>query len=201
MGLYPSSDVLLRNPITRARAGCCARAANGHAAALPSNEMNSRRLMGTLVRLRAAHYHAVAEERRCASKQKLRANVADRSNLVSRGWCSLTSSRPQRDMPKSLFWRQADAIGGHPTRTIISAVYHARIAPTTHLHAAIQIREEDVNEASPPKIALSLANCRRDRFRHRLGRTDCFRCRRNQGADNPCDEPRANRTRGRVPTD
>src|SRR5262245_51090224 len=62
------------------------------------------------------------------------------------------------------------------------------------------IREEDVNETSPPKIALSLANCGHDRFRHRLGCTDRFRCRRNQGVDHPCDEPRANRTRGRVPT-
>jgi len=33
-----------------------------------------------LLRLRAAHYHAVAEERRCASQQKLRADVADGSN-------------------------------------------------------------------------------------------------------------------------
>jgi hypothetical protein len=30
----------------------------------------------------AAHYHAVAEERRCASQQKLRADVADGSNPV-----------------------------------------------------------------------------------------------------------------------
>src|SRR5262245_2519637 len=102
MGLYPSSDVLLRNPITGV-AGCCARAANGHAAALPSNVMNSRRLMRALVRLRAAHYHAVAKERRCASQQKLRANVADGSNLVSRGWCSLTFEPHRRDVPKSLF--------------------------------------------------------------------------------------------------
>src|SRR5262245_29838975 len=157
MGLYPSSDVLLRNPITRARAGCCARAANGHAAALPSNEMNSRRLMGTLVRLRAAHYHAVAEERRCASKQKLRANVADGSNLVSRGWCSLTSSRPQRGMPKSLFWRQADAIGGDPTQTIISAVYHARIAPATHLHAAMQTSGRRMSMKLPRRRLLYLS--------------------------------------------
>jgi hypothetical protein len=42
-------------------AGCCARAASGQAAAAPpSNVMNSRRLMGSLLRPRAAHYHTVA---------------------------------------------------------------------------------------------------------------------------------------------
>src|SRR6516165_5178857 len=31
---------------------------------------------------------------------------------------------PQRDVPRSLlFWRQPDAVGGHPTQTIICAVY------------------------------------------------------------------------------
>jgi hypothetical protein len=35
----PAADVLRRNPITGI-AGCCARAANGHAAAPPSNVMN-----------------------------------------------------------------------------------------------------------------------------------------------------------------
>ena len=53
--------------------------ASDDAAAPPSSVMNSRRLMGTFVRLRAAHYRAVAEERRCASQQKLCANVADGS--------------------------------------------------------------------------------------------------------------------------
>jgi hypothetical protein len=38
---------LLRNPITGI-AGCCARAASGHAAAPPSSEMNSRRLMSDI---------------------------------------------------------------------------------------------------------------------------------------------------------
>jgi len=37
-------DLLLRNPTTGI-AGCCARAASGHAAAPPSSVMNSRRLM------------------------------------------------------------------------------------------------------------------------------------------------------------
>ena len=41
----PAAGVLLRNPITGI-AGCCARAASGHAAAAPpSSAMNSRRLM------------------------------------------------------------------------------------------------------------------------------------------------------------
>jgi len=34
-----------RNPIVGSFAGCCARAASGHAAALPSSVMNSRRII------------------------------------------------------------------------------------------------------------------------------------------------------------
>ena len=41
-GAYGSDDVLLRYPIT-GTAACCARAASGHAAALPSPPMKSRR--------------------------------------------------------------------------------------------------------------------------------------------------------------
>ena len=37
-------DRVLRNPITGI-AGCCARAASGHAAAVPISVMNSRRLI------------------------------------------------------------------------------------------------------------------------------------------------------------
>ena len=40
----PSGDVLRRNPITGI-AGCCARAASGHAAAPPKSAINSRRLI------------------------------------------------------------------------------------------------------------------------------------------------------------
>ena len=40
----PSGDVLRRNPITGI-GGCCARAAIGHAVALPRKAMNSRRFM------------------------------------------------------------------------------------------------------------------------------------------------------------
>src|SRR5262245_41829227 len=44
--VMPSDDLLSRNPITGI-AACCARAANGHAAAAPpSSVMKSRRLMG-----------------------------------------------------------------------------------------------------------------------------------------------------------
>src|SRR5262249_50296252 len=60
-------------------------ATSGHAAALPSSVMNSRRLMCTLARLKAAHYHAIKEERRCASQQKLRVDVADGSIASHRG--------------------------------------------------------------------------------------------------------------------
>jgi hypothetical protein len=41
-----SADWLWRNPTTGI-AGCCARAATGHAAAPPSIVMNARRCMGT----------------------------------------------------------------------------------------------------------------------------------------------------------
>jgi hypothetical protein len=41
---YKSGDVLPRNPTTGI-AGCCARAASGHAAAPPINVMTSRRLL------------------------------------------------------------------------------------------------------------------------------------------------------------
>jgi len=47
------------------------------AAAPPSSDMNARRLMGAPPQVRAAHYHTVAQEHRCASQQKLRADVAD----------------------------------------------------------------------------------------------------------------------------
>src|SRR5262245_50172626 len=73
------------NPMIGSFADCCARAASGHAAAPPSSDMNARRLMGrTPPRLRAARYHTVAPERRCASQQKLRADVADGSDPVIR---------------------------------------------------------------------------------------------------------------------
>src|SRR6516162_4395051 len=44
MGRHPSSEVLFRNPTTGI-AACCARAASGQAAALPSSVMNSQRLI------------------------------------------------------------------------------------------------------------------------------------------------------------
>ena len=45
---YAPGDALLRNPITGI-AGCCARAASGHAAAPPSSVMNSRRPMKAVI--------------------------------------------------------------------------------------------------------------------------------------------------------
>src|SRR5262245_56964993 len=73
------SAYIMSTPI--ARCVCCPRAAIGHAAvAPPRSVMNSRRLMGTPRQAKAAHYHAVAEERRFASQQNLRANVAEESN-------------------------------------------------------------------------------------------------------------------------
>src|SRR5258708_4751340 len=68
---------------------CCASPASGQrdggmAAAPPSSDMNARRLMGAPPQVRAAHYHTVAQERRCTSQQKLRADVADGSHSVIR---------------------------------------------------------------------------------------------------------------------
>jgi hypothetical protein len=51
-------------------------------------------------------------------------------------------------------WRQADAVGGHPTQTIIYAVYpRSHRAPARICARAIKtIREEDANETSPPGV-------------------------------------------------
>src|SRR5215216_4083502 len=59
-----------RIPIRRTRSPCCARAAIGHAAAaLPTKEMKSRRLMWPL-KSRSQTYHIVGEAKlRCASQQ------------------------------------------------------------------------------------------------------------------------------------
>ena len=51
------------------------------------------------------------------------------------------------------FWRQANAIGWHPTQTIICAVYpRSRRVPRGLLYTRVQttIREDDANETSPP---------------------------------------------------
>jgi hypothetical protein len=53
---FASGDVTLRNPITGI-VGCCARAASGHAAALPSSDMNSRRFMAPF--RGAVRYHTL----------------------------------------------------------------------------------------------------------------------------------------------
>src|SRR6478736_3555469 len=44
MSVHPSTDALCRNPTTGI-VGCCAHAANGHAAAPPTSVMNSRRFI------------------------------------------------------------------------------------------------------------------------------------------------------------
>jgi hypothetical protein len=44
----PSDDLLSRKPITGI-AGCCARAASGHAAAPPTRVMNARRPMEAVI--------------------------------------------------------------------------------------------------------------------------------------------------------
>src|SRR6266446_3228573 len=75
--MVSAAVVASRKPITGTDSRC-ARAASGHATAPPpSSVMNARRLMGAPPQVRAAHYHTVAQEHRCASQQKLRADVAD----------------------------------------------------------------------------------------------------------------------------
>src|SRR5262249_17877477 len=48
-----------------------------------------------LLRFRAAHYHTVPPERRCASQQKLRADVADGSSAAVNGGRGDGRSAPQ----------------------------------------------------------------------------------------------------------
>ena len=56
-------------------------------------------------------------------------------------------------MPKSPFCRQAGAVGGHPTQTIICAVYpRSHRAPALVCALARKIREEDANETSTPQF-------------------------------------------------
>jgi hypothetical protein len=53
-----TADVLApKNPMILGIAGCCARAASGHAAALPRTLMNSRRLMCSPLRPKITSYH------------------------------------------------------------------------------------------------------------------------------------------------
>jgi hypothetical protein len=47
--------------------------------------MNERRLMGTLVRLRAAHYTPLRKNAAVHDSKKMRANVADGSNMSRHG--------------------------------------------------------------------------------------------------------------------
>src|SRR5262249_42989200 len=69
---------------------------------------------------------------------------------------SLTFEPPQRDVPKSLFWRQADAVGGHPLRPSFVRSIHARVArPRPFTRLQTMIREGDANETSPPEISAS----------------------------------------------
>src|SRR5262245_18424175 len=49
-------------------------------------------------------------------------------------------------MPKSLFWRQADAVGGHPTQTLICAVY-----PRLHRAPAPFLALKTIRRRTPMK--------------------------------------------------
>jgi hypothetical protein len=63
-------------------------------------------------------------------------------------------------VPKSpFFWRQADALGGLPTQTIICAVYPRSHRGSAPIYARARSREEDANETSPPQILASGSGC------------------------------------------
>src|SRR5215468_4753350 len=76
-------DLLLRNPITGI-AGCCARAASGHAAAPPNSVMKSRRLMGAYPKARSpTDYSRFGVDQWRASQQKRAPLCADMRELAS----------------------------------------------------------------------------------------------------------------------
>src|SRR5260370_7479514 len=83
--------------------------------------MNSRRLTRRPPQARAAHYHTVAQERRCASQQKLRADVADGSGAPN--WCR---SQHFRFTPTSR--RRADIVEP-PVSAITSCEQMQQVAP------------------------------------------------------------------------
>src|SRR5262249_8016967 len=107
----------------------CARAASGHATAVPpSSDMNARRLMGRpSFRPRAAHYHAVAEERRCASQQKLRADVADGSDSIGVAEATRTFMSPIPLIATQI--RGAGAAVGGPYHTALWFEHGVSTAP------------------------------------------------------------------------
>jgi hypothetical protein len=70
------ADAPLRNPITGS-AGCCARAASGHAAALPRSAMKLRRLMQ-----HSPWRTKSTKEQRCALQQNWSANCVDGAALA-----------------------------------------------------------------------------------------------------------------------
>jgi hypothetical protein len=75
-GPPPQADAPLRNPITGS-AGCCARAASGHAAALPRSAMKLRRLMQ-----HSPWRTKSTKEQRCALQQNWSANCVDGAALA-----------------------------------------------------------------------------------------------------------------------
>jgi len=113
-----------RNPIT-GTAACCARAANGHAAALPSPAMNCRR------RIR----HLPSRYGGSLSCACLKGNgVADLALRLSERFCAI---RPFDSLPSSLIgitswnkprfdWKPEDVAGAHdrtsPIRAEISSL-------------------------------------------------------------------------------
>jgi hypothetical protein len=64
----------------RIRSGCCARAATGHAAAAPTNEMKVRRLMKT-PQVDGPTYHVGEAKSRCAAQQNW--TPIDRSGSIN----------------------------------------------------------------------------------------------------------------------
>src|SRR5262245_16550635 len=128
-----SASRFTSTPMRRTPPGCCARAASGQvAAAPPSNDMNARRLMGAPPQARAERYHTVAQERRCASQQKLRADVADGSKLGHPGNVRCTTALPPKaevhprccyvaEVPRAAVSRCSNGVRRKPVYSITSS--------------------------------------------------------------------------------
>src|SRR5437899_1873650 len=96
---FESSDPMLRNPTTGI-ADCCARATNGHAAAVPPNSaMKLRRLMQNY-----PLWTNPTKGQRCASQQNWLGSDASGLGRVKTPWQIPDVARLRRDAGFGGFW-------------------------------------------------------------------------------------------------
>jgi hypothetical protein len=84
--------------------------------------------------------------------------AAHAPSAQSRGCCSLTFEPAQRTCRSPPFCRQADAVGGHPTQTIICAVYpRSHHAPASIYARAIRLalHPDTITADKDPLVRLS----------------------------------------------